>query len=465
MATGEVARFARFARAVGLELEPFQASIMEAVLSPRREVVVSQSRGAGKTTLLGCATTYLLARAPSMMIVCAASARDQAGHLFRAAERFAKRLPVLERSWTFTRREIRTPQGGMLVVMSADSEKQMGHDPSLVLVDELGSMKDPSVYESLRSALIKRPEARIRIISTMGGHEDAPMPTMRRRVMEEGTVERDGAVVRAETQDSLWLEWSVEGDVDDMRAVKAANPASWITEEALAEHRRVLHDVAFRRLHANQHVAGDDAFLAPELWDRCAGEPDFPDGSRVVVAVDAGIRRDSTAVVVVRKDEHGVFHALWRIWTPSLWRIWTPSRTREVRLEDVEEHLLALCQRYKVERVYFDKHLFVASAQRLEELGAPMVEYPQVNAKMVPGTRQLYEVVADGRLRHGGDLEARQHALAAMTGETEMGLRIRKSVSRDRIDALVALLMAIDGADSLPPERRSVYETRGLVGV
>jgi hypothetical protein len=37
----EVVRFARFARAVGLELEGFQATIMEAVLSPRREVVVS----------------------------------------------------------------------------------------------------------------------------------------------------------------------------------------------------------------------------------------------------------------------------------------------------------------------------------------------------------------------------------------------------------------------------------------
>jgi Helicase len=114
----EVVRFARFAKACGLTLEGFQATIMEAVLSPPREVVVSQPRGQGKTTLLGVTMTYLLAKDPSMTIVCAASARDQAQHAFRAAERAAKRLPALEQGWTFTRREIRTREGGMLSVVS-----------------------------------------------------------------------------------------------------------------------------------------------------------------------------------------------------------------------------------------------------------------------------------------------------------------------------------------------------------
>lgn len=60
-------------------------------------------------------------------------------------------------------------------------------------------MRD-DLYVSLRSALSKNPAAKMRIISTMGGHEEAPMPAMRRRILEQGTVARDGAVLRAETQ-------------------------------------------------------------------------------------------------------------------------------------------------------------------------------------------------------------------------------------------------------------------------
>ena len=98
----------------------------------------------------------------------------------------------------------------------------------------------------------------------------------------------------------------------------------------------------------------------------------------MVAAVDAGIRRDSTAVVTVRKDDDGIFHAGFEVWTPS--------RNREVRLEDVEEHIVALCRRFDVGMVAYDKQLFIGSAQRLEEAGAPMVEYPQNNCKMVPAT-------------------------------------------------------------------------------
>ena len=161
----------------------------------------------------------------------------------------------------------------------------------------------------------------------------------------------------------------------------------------------------------------------------------------------------SRAVVTVRKDDDGVFHAGFEIWTPS--------RDRKVRLEDVEEHVAALCGRFDVQMVAFDKHLFIGSAQPLEEAGAPMIEFPHNSSRgMVPATQLLHEVIADRRLRHGGDPTARSHAPAALVGETEMGIRLRKTASRDRIDALVALAMAIAAVDAMPKPRRSVYEGR-----
>ena len=84
MATTEVERFERFCQLVGLQLESFQLEMMEAVLSDRREVVISQPRGAGKTTLLGCFALWELVRNPEATIIAAATSRDQAHHLFRA---------------------------------------------------------------------------------------------------------------------------------------------------------------------------------------------------------------------------------------------------------------------------------------------------------------------------------------------------------------------------------------------
>jgi phage terminase large subunit-like protein len=453
MATSEVDQFRRFAAAVGLHLEPFQIEVMEAVLSDYREATVSQPRGAGKTTLMGCYALYVLARTPAAQIVCAAAARDQAQHLFRAAEGFAKRVPALRRQLTFTQREIRTPERGRLTVISADSEKQMGWDPDLVIVDELGSHRDDSLYVSMRSAMIKNPRARMRIISTMGGHEDAPMPSMRRRVLEEGTVVRDGAALRAGGRDVLWLEWSVpEGaDIDDMRVVKAANPRAAITMEMLAEHRRVLREVAFRRLHCNQHVAGDAAFLAADEWDACNGTPDIPQGARVVIGVDASIRHDCTSVVVVRKDDQDVFHAQWRVWEPDGGR-------NEVQLSDVERYVAGLADRFTVEAVVFDPRYFIQAGQNLSDQGVNALEW--VHSRMPNAVNTLREVIVHQRLRHGGDEIARRHALAAETTERDYGVILTKRKTREPNDALVSLAMAIEFAQALKPPRKSVYEDR-----
>jgi hypothetical protein len=47
--------------------------------------------------------------------------------------------------------------------------------------------------------------------------------------------------------------------------------------------------------------------------------------------------------------------------------------------------------------------------------------------------------------------------------EREYGLTISKRASRDAIDCLVALAMAVEWAASIEPPKKSVYEQRWLV--
>jgi hypothetical protein len=47
----------------------------------------------------------------------------------------------------------------------------------------------------------------------------------------------------------------------DLEPVAAANPASWITAQALEDQRQALPDLAFRRYHANQWTSAESASL------------------------------------------------------------------------------------------------------------------------------------------------------------------------------------------------------------
>jgi phage terminase large subunit-like protein len=108
-----------------------------------------------------------------------------------------------------------------------------------------------------------------------------------------------------------------------------------------------------------------------------------------------------------------------------------------------------------------DPYYFWHARQRLEDEGVPMVEWQ--HRRMASATRTLHEIGAHGRLRHGGDTVARQHTLAAEVKEREYGLILSKTATREPIDCLSALAMAVEWAPSIEPPRASVYEQRGVL--
>jgi hypothetical protein len=112
-------------------------------------------------------------------------------------------------------------------------------------------------------------------------------------------VKRRGAVTDAKGPHMRFLEWacSEDDDVDDPRVVKRANAASWITVGQLRATRESLPDLAHRRFVANQWTERAGHWLPPGAWQRCAGEPDFTDGERIVIGIDIGGERADSAVV------------------------------------------------------------------------------------------------------------------------------------------------------------------------
>jgi phage terminase large subunit-like protein len=409
--------------------------IVEEVFSPRRETLVLIPRANGKSTLLAAIALWELLKSPSMQIVVGAASREQASVLFDIARQMAQHPEVAPRV-EVTRREIRTASG-WLKVIAADGPRQHGLIVDLAIVDELHAHKYDELYVALRTAMQKRPGARMVTITTAGARVETPLGALRLRSLKLPHVTREGALTRAVGENLAMLAWELpEGaTTDDLEAVKAANPASWITVEGLAEQREAVHELAFARYHANVWTGGEAPWILADMWDACAAAP----------VIEA-------AVVVVRRDEREQFHALWRVWEPS--------RGQEVPLAEAESFVRDLAGHFRVLAVVHDPHYFWHARQRLEDEGVPMVEWQ--HRRMASATRTLHEIVAHKRLRHGDDPVARQHALAAEVKEREYGLILSKTATREPIDCLSALAMAVDLAASIEPPRDSVYEKRFL---
>ena len=89
---------------------------------------------------------------------------------------------------------------------------------------------------------------------------------------------------------------------------------------------------------------------------------------------------------------------------------------------------------------------------------------PQTAARMVPASQAIYEHVVEKRIAHDGDPALRRHVRNAVARQTPRGWRLDKLKAKKKMDAVIAMAMAVFMAQTPPPEvKRSVYEDRGII--
>jgi phage terminase large subunit-like protein len=71
---------------------------------------------------------------------------------------------------------------------------------------------------------------------------------------------------------------------------------------------------------------------------------------------------------------------------------------------------------------------------------------------MVPACGQAYELIVGRKVRHDGSPTFTDQVLSAAQRMTDNGWRLSKGKSRRKIDAAIALVMALDRASRRPAE-------------
>jgi phage terminase large subunit-like protein len=300
----------------------------------------------------------------------------------------------------------------------------------LAIIDELHAHPSDDVYLAMRTAMLKRPGSKLLVISTAGQGADSPLGRLRGRALAQPSIRRNGALTDARGPSLRLLEWSVpeDADLDDVREVKKANPASWITLAALQEQREAVAEVAFRRFHANQWTAKVGAWLPAGAWQACAGQTRFEDGERVWVGVDVGGERADSAVVWVNETLH----------------VGVETWSGDDAVLEVAAFVAELAERFHIVEAVYDPWRAGQMAQEWEQRGIQAVAFPQSDSRMIPASERLYDAVVHQRLVHPDDPELNAHVHAAVAKHSRRGWRLEKADRASKIDAVVALAMAVE---------------------
>lgn len=327
-----------------------------------------------------------------------------------------------------------------LIPLPADPAALHGHDPSLLVVDEL-HVVTREVWEAATSVAGKRAESLTFAISTPSTSPDCVMWSL----VEHG---REGG------DPAFYLKEFAAPDgcpIDDRVAWRIANPAlsdaePFLAEDAMTAVMKTLREPVFRQLRLGQWVTGSESWLPFGAWRDLASPREVGRREKVVLAFDGSASGDSTALIgcTVGPDPY--------VWVEGLWEAPTPYRAGwRVPRSDVDKAVDEAFHRYNVVELAADpwgwRSEIEAWAKRHGE--RRVIEFNTgAMQRMAPATDRLFQAVVSGDISHDGDERMASHFDHAIARPTPMGDLVSKDKrnSPRKIDAAVAAIIAVDRA-------------------
>jgi phage terminase large subunit-like protein len=190
---------------------------------------------------------------------------------------------------------------------------------------------------------------------------------------------------------------------------------------------------------------------AYDVWKSAAKPSQFKPGAPTFIGVDAAKSRDHAAVVWGQFSDDGRLHVKARIWTPT--------KTQDIDLEEIADHLRALCRDYDVQAIWFDPSYFY-NAPALDNEGLPMIQVPPSEMRMAPLVGHAYQSIRRGRITHDDDPQFTAEVLAGRRKYGPHGFCIEKRHHARKIDSAVALVLchgAAQGYEPADPEARFAF--------
>lgn len=378
--------------------------------------------------------------------------------------------------------------------LGADARTLDGLNPSGAMIDELHAHRDSSIWDIIRSAIGSRRQPLMFAITTAGFNMQSFCYEQRDYAVKvlEGIIDDDSLFAIIFTLDrddngELLDDWKdetcwekanpnlgVSVSVEDMRAM---------CKEAI-ESPTKKNNFLVKKL--NVWTTQTITWVNIEKWNACSETVDekLLVGKKCFVALDLSTNTDITASVKLFPWSDGKYVVSPRFYIPKEnalarqrkdgvpYQKWaddgfiTMTEGNVIDYKVIQADLYKDGEDYDIEMIGYDRWGFEAFRQRVVEEGIKedlLISFGQGFASMSAPMKELEKLYLSGKLIHNNNpvLAWMVSNVAASTDPAD-NIKPDKQKSSQKIDGIVALIMAIGLAITVPVKQESIYVKRGM---
>lgn len=459
-----------------------------------REAMLYIPRKNGKSPLCAAILDYVLLcdGEEGAQCYCAAADKEQANIVFRHARGMIERNDEASRHVTIynTSRQIVFGHSFARVISADAASSKHGYNSHLVIIDELHAQPDRELVDVLTTSTSTRRQPLIIFLTTA----DYDRPSICNERHSYALKVRDGVI-----SDPRFLPVIFEAtDADDWESEDVwtrVNPSMGTTKsidymrrECERAHNEPSYQATFRRLELNQKTSVASIWLDMGDWDAC-GKIEISEDSLLAAPCWAGLdlanSADLTALALAWVLPDGIVAVRAWHWIPAdkasekakaervPYDVWirdgivedTPGNVTDYSF--VRRRINELSKRYKIKDIACDPwnatHIV---AELREQDGISIVEFRQGFISMSGPAKEFERLVKSHKLAHGGNPIMRWQASNVVVRTDPAGnIKPDKGKATQKIDGIVASIMALGRATVQSVQPGSVYENRGILFV
>jgi len=378
--------------------------------------------------------------------------------------------------------------------LGADADTLDGLNVHGALVDEVHAHKTRAVWDAIETATGSRRQPLMFAITT-AGYDRTSLCYEQHEYTEKIL---DGVI-----EDDSWF--GVIYTLDEGEDGDWENEALWVKANPNLEVSKKLDDMRRKAARAREMPSALNAFLRLELdmwtqvetkwinlehWRACgqAVDADGLRGRTCYAGLDLSSNIDVSAFLLVfpPQADGDDYQVLARFWIPEEamiersrrdrvpYDVWVRQGFITATPGNVIDYAWILhqidqdAQAYDIHELAFDRWGATKIQTELMERGGEdwLVQFGQGYVSMNPPMRELERLTLEHKLAHGNNpvLTWMANNLVVRT-DPAGNIKPDKAKSLEKVDGMVALVMALDRALRHEPPKRSVYEERGLEAV
>ncbi|MFM0611736.1 terminase large subunit [Streptococcus suis] len=448
----------------------------------------------GKSELAAAIALYLLYadNEASAEVYGAACDRNQASIVFDVAKQMVQMSRPLEKRSKImgaTKRIVNYSNAGFYQVLSAETGTKHGLNVSGLVFDEIHAQPNRHLYDVLtKGSRDAREQPLFFIITTAGTDRNSICYELHTKALD---------ILNGRKKDTSFYPvvygLSDEDDWNDEANWLKANPSLGHTigiDRVREAYQQALDNPAeenvFKQLRLNMWTSSSVAWIPEHVYAK-GNDPiqyDSLRGRSCYAGLDLSSTSDITAFVLVfpPRFEEENYIVLPFFWLPEdtlelrcrrdhvLYDVWERQgyiKTTEgnvVHYGFIEKFIEDLSEIYHIKEIAYDRWNATQMVQNLEGMGLTMVPFGQGYKDMSPPSKELYKLMMEGKIQHGGHPVLKWMGQNVVMRQDPAGnIKPDKEKSVEKIDGIVALIMGLDRCIRHQTDEGSVYDERGIL--